>query len=252
MIPKSRISGGSAARPKTALRREEGHPNKGAYETHYGTRAFHFWRDCRKSFLRCCPVIKISKMLLVCAIAGVSACDRGEAIVEPVDAVPAREKEAVIEAPQIANANTPEGYLVGACYDDLYLVAAARAIKARTQDPKIKALADSLETEHRALLVTQSAFLARLGTARAPSRLSARHAAFVADLDAAVPQELDRLWLTQQLTVLLESSLLHTNFSLHADDPRLKAHAQAASLSAQNHLDEVRRLGGDELRPLDS
>lgn len=200
-----------------------------------------FWR---------CPVTKISEMLLACALVGVSACGRGEPVVEPVEAVPVREVGTAIDDPQIKNVNTPEGYLIGACYDDLYLVAAAKAIKARSPDPRIKALADSLETEHRELLATQSALLASLGAAPAPSRLSAQHAAYVADLEAAAPQERDRLWLTQQLTVLLESSRLHTTFSLHADDPRLKAHALAASLSAQNHLDEVRRLGGDKLRPL--
>lgn len=198
------------------------------------------------------PVKKISETFLVCVIGGLSACGRGEAVVEPVDAVPVQQERATIDAPQITDVNTPEGYLLGACYDDLYLVAAAKAIKARSPDPRIRALADSLETEHRELLATGSALLADLGGAPAPSRLSARHASYVADLDAAAPQELDQLWLAQQLTVLLESSLLHTTFSLRADDPRLKAHALAASLSAQNHLDEVRRLGGDKLRPLDA
>lgn len=198
------------------------------------------------------PVTKFSEMLLACAVVGVSACGQGEAVIEPVEAVPVREVGAEIDAPQISNVDTPEGYLSGACYDDLYLVAAAKAIKARSPDPRIQALADSVETEHREMLVTQSTLLARLGAAQAPSRLTARHASYLADLEAAAPEELDRLWLTQQLTVLLESSLLHTTFSLHADDPRLKAHALAASLSAQNHLDEVRRLGGDKLRPLDA
>ena len=189
-------------------------------------------------------------MLMACAMVGVGACEQGKGAPEPVEAVPLEAPMAATDDPEIRDVNSPEGYLVAACYDDLYVLAAAKAIKARSPDPQIKALATRLETRHVQLLAIQSTFLADLGGAAAPSHLSAPHAAYVADLEAAAPRERDRLWLTQQITVLLDSSLLHTTFSLHADDPRLKSHAQAASLSAQNHLDEVRRLGGDKLRPL--
>lgn len=189
-------------------------------------------------------------MLMACAVVGVAACEQKDGGPEPVDAVPLETPTAAAADPVIRDVHAPEGYLVAACYDDLYVLAAAKAIKARSPDPEIKALATLLETRHVRLLTIQSAFLADLGGPAAPSRLSARHAAYVADLEAAAPRERDRLWLAQQITVLLESSLLHTTFSLHADDPRLKSHAQAASLSAQNHLDEIRRLGGDKLRPL--
>ena len=189
-------------------------------------------------------------MLMACAMVGVGACEQEKRAPEPVEAVPLEAPMAATNDPEIRDVNSPEGYLVAACYDDLYVLAAAKAIKARSPDPQIKALATRLETRHVQLLAIQSTFLADLGGAAAPSHLSAPHAAYVADLEAAAPRERDRLWLTQQITVLLDSSLLHTTFSLHADDPRLKSHAQAASLSAQNHLDEVRRLGGDTLRPL--
>jgi hypothetical protein len=189
-------------------------------------------------------------MLMACAMWAVAACDQKTAAPEPVDAVALETPMAASGVPEVNDVNTPEGYLLAACYDDLYILAAAKAIKARSPDPQIKALATRLETRHVQLLAIQSTFLADLGGAAAPSHLSAPHAAYVADLEAAAPRERDRLWLTQQITVLLDSSLLHTTFSLHADDPRLKSHAQAASLSAQNHLDQVRRLGGDKLRPL--
>ncbi|MEH6698966.1 MAG: DUF4142 domain-containing protein [Brevundimonas sp.] len=190
-------------------------------------------------------------MLMACAMVSVGACEQEKGAPEPIDAVPLESPTAAAAAdPVIRDVHAPEGYLVAACYDDLYVLAAAKAIKARSLDPEIRALATRLETRHIQLLAIQSTFLADLGGAAAPSHLSARHAAYVADLEAAAPLERDRLWLTQQITVLLDSSLLHTTFSLHADDPRLKSHAQAASLSAQNHLDEVRRLGGDKLRPL--
>ncbi|WP_372691465.1 DUF4142 domain-containing protein [Brevundimonas sp.] len=191
-------------------------------------------------------------ILMACAMLAVAACGPQSEDPEPVDAVALETPMAASGAPEINDVNTPEGYLVAACYDDLYLVAAARAIKARSAAPEMKALANSLEAQHVQLLATQSNLLADVGGTAAPTRLSARHAAYVADLEAAAPQERDRLWLAQQITVLLDSSLLHTTFSLHTDDPHLKAHAQAASLSAQNQLDEVRRLGGDKLRPLDS
>jgi len=189
-------------------------------------------------------------MLMACAVAGVAACEQKDGGPEPVDAVPLETPMAATADPVIKDVHTPEGYLVAACYDDLYILAAAKAIKARSLDPEIKALATLLETQHVRSLAIQSTLLADLGGAAAPSRLSARHATYIAELEAAAPRERDRLWLAQQITVLLESSLLHTTFSLHADDPRLKSHARAASLSAQNNLDEIRRLGGDKLRPL--
>ena len=189
-------------------------------------------------------------MLMACAMWAVAACDQKTAAPEPVDAVALETPMAASGVPEVNDVNTPEGYLLAACYDDLYFVSAARAIKARSPDHEILALANRLEAHHVQLLASQSNLLADVGGTAAPTRLSARHAAYVADLEAAAPQERDRLWLAQQITVLLDASLLHTTFSLHTDDPHLKAHAKAASLSAQNHLDEVRRVGGDKLRPL--
>lgn len=189
-------------------------------------------------------------MLMACAMWAVAACDQKTAAPEPVDAAALETPMAASGVPEVNDVNTPEGYLLAACYDDLYFVSAARAIKARSPDQEILALANRLEAHHVQLLASQSNLLADVGGTAAPTRLSARHAAYVADLEAAAPQERDRLWLAQQITVLLDASLLHTTFSLHTDDPHLKAHAKAASLSAQNHLDEVRRVGGDKLRPL--
>ena len=122
-------------------------------------------------------------ILMACAMLAVAACGPQSEDPEPVDAVALETPMAASGAPEINDVNTPEGYLVAACYDDLYLVAAARAIKARFADPEMKALANSLEAQHVQLLATQSNLLADVGGTAAPTRLSARHAAYVADLD---------------------------------------------------------------------
>lgn len=149
----------------------------------------------------------------------------------------------------VVNGTKADNYVPAAAMADMYEIEAAKIAQQRTKDPKIKAFAQMMITDHTASSAKIKAALAPAGLNIAPpAGLDDRRNGMLQNLRAAGDADFDLAYLHQQLAAHTEALALHKEYSTAGDNAQLKTVAGAIVPVVEHHLAEIRNIGGDKLK----
>jgi len=145
-------------------------------------------------------------------------------------------------------ANTTDGFVTGAATGDMYEIESSKIALQRSKSAEVKKLAQMLIDHHTAMTADLKAALAANNIAVVPpTTLDERRKGMLDNLRAAGDADFDLAYLHQQLAAHLEALTLHKGYSGMGDNAALKAVAAKAVPRVEQHLAEIRKVGGAKL-----
>ena len=138
-------------------------------------------------------------------------------------------------------ANTQAGYISNAAMGDMYEIMAADIALERTQNARVRELAQMIKTDHTAASNAMKAMLPQAAPdAEVPTALDERRQGLIDNLRSASAETFDRTYLDQQVAAHQEAVTLHSGFQ--DQDSPLAAHARSVLPKIQAHLQQAQQL----------
>jgi putative membrane protein len=195
----------------------------------------------------------------VSAVVGLAGCHKtgenaGKDVENPGQSAPVNTVQDMAAGPvgvtsaATIGANTSEGFVTGAAMGDMYEIEAGKIALQRSKTPAIRTLAQMLIDHHTAMTADLKSALATAKVAAPlPTALDERRKGMLDNLRAAGDTDFDLAFLHQQLAAHLEALTLHKGYGTMGDNAALKAVADKAAPRVQQHIDEIRKIGGAKL-----
>ncbi|WAC58854.1 DUF4142 domain-containing protein [Brevundimonas sp. SL130] len=140
-------------------------------------------------------------------------------------------------------ANTVDGFVTSLAVGNMYEIEAARIAQTKASNADVKALASTILEDHTAagekLLSTASTAAPDVVL---PTALDQRRKGMIDNLNAAAPDDFDRVYLDQQMAAHNETLTLLNGFSDNSDAPVLATLAQEMIPTITKHRDRAQVL----------
>lgn len=175
-----------------------------------------------------------------CALA-LAACNQ-ERVADPVDRAQDAASAPVGQmSAATMGSNMVSAYVPNAAMGDMYEIQAADIALERTQNARVRELAQMIKTDHTAA----SEALQRQAPQAAPdvavpSSLDQRRQGLIDNLRSASAADFDRVWIDQQIAAHNEALTLHRGFS--DQDSPLAEHARSVVPKIEAHLRQAEAL----------
>jgi putative membrane protein len=124
---------------------------------------------------------------------------------------------------------------------NMYEIQAAQIAQQKSKSADVKAFAKMMVTDHTALANQLQPLITKAGKT-APTELDQRRKGFLDNLNAASPQDFDKVYVDQQVAAHEETLTLMKGYAENGDDPGLKAAAEKTAPKVQAHLDKAKAL----------
>lgn len=171
---------------------------------------------------------------------GLAACGNNETGGAPdqqnqaANVVQDQTSAAVGAAAAPAGAATTEGFITNAAVGGLYEIEAGRLAMERSKTPQIKALGQTMVTDHTKAADALKPIAAQLNV-RMPTILDDRRQGLIDNLRGASDRDFDKVYLDQQDAAHAETVSLLQNYDRMGDQPALKTWATQTLPVVQAH-----------------
>jgi putative membrane protein len=125
---------------------------------------------------------------------------------------------------------------------DLYEIRSSEIAVQRTRDPRVRALARMLITDHNRSTQQVLAAARASGLRPGPAMLEPAQRGMIGELQRAPAARFDRVYLAQQITAHQQALNLHGRYARTGDLPALRRVAAGIVPVVQGHLAQARRL----------
>lgn len=173
----------------------------------------------------------------------ISACnqqDAGQAVDRAQDAVSAPVGQT---SAATMGANMVSAYVPNAAIGDMYEVQAADIALERTKNAQVRALAQTIKTDHTAAGEALKAAAPQAAPdVTVPTQLDQRRQGLIDNLRSAAEADFDKVYVDQQVAAHEEAVTLHRGFSDNTDAPALAEHARTVLPKIEAHLQQARTL----------
>lgn len=164
----------------------------------------------------------------------------GQASLAAAEAAPRHSAPAAMSA---------DAFVRTASIANLYEIEAGRIAEQRAQSAEVKSLAQMIVRDHTQIGENMASTLKTSGLAIVPpDHLDAHHTELIQKLKAASARDFDQVYLRQQLTAHVEALKLMDGYAAHGDNAALRGLAGKTAPIIKHHLDEVKRIGGANLK----
>jgi len=123
----------------------------------------------------------------------------------------------------------------------MYEVQAGKIAEKKAQSPAVKEFAKTMGTDHPAM-TQQMVQLFKASNEKIPTALGPRGKSMIDALNAARPEDFDKLYLQQQQAAQKAELSLLKDYAAGGENAEVKPVAAKAAISVQAHLDKVRAL----------
>jgi putative membrane protein len=147
----------------------------------------------------------------------------------------------VPQAPGIQARTTAATYVTMAASSDNYETESSKMVLAHATNPDVRNFAQMMVTDHAntSAAVMAAAKQASIGKPGGPTP---NHVAMLKKLREAGHADMERLYVSQQVTAHEEALALHQGYAAQGDNPALRAAAAQAVPVVERHLAEIRRI----------
>ncbi len=147
-----------------------------------------------------------------------------------------------LNAAAATTASSGQEYAAMAAAGDLYEIESSTLLIGKSKNGQLTELAEMIVADHKKST-------ADLKTAAAQSQpailvtasLTPEQQANIEALRAAGPEEIDQVWILQQIPAHEKTLVLLEDYSQNGDVPALKQHAAATAPAVKKHLDSLRQ-----------
>jgi putative membrane protein len=151
----------------------------------------------------------------------------------------------VIAAPLAAAPTThAPDFVKQAGASDLYEKTSSQMVLKTAKGAKVRSFAQMMITDHNKSTMQVKAAAKSDHVVAGPPKLMPAQAKMISELKAAKGANMEKLYVTQQLTAHEQALALHTTFAQGGDKPALKQAAAGIVPVVQSHLDELRGMQG--------
>lgn len=147
----------------------------------------------------------------------------------------------VPQAPNLQARTTAATYVTMAASSDTYEMESSKLALAHASNPDVRSFAQMMTTDHAntSAAVMSAAKQASVGLPGGPTP---NHTAMLKQLREAGHNNMERLYVDQQVKAHEEALALHQGYAAQGDNPGLRAAAASAVPIVQRHLEEIRRI----------
>lgn len=140
-------------------------------------------------------------------------------------------------------ANTVEGFVTNLAEGNTYEIEAARIAETRSNNADVKALASMIEEDHTAAgEKLRSTASTAAPDVTMPTMLDQRRQGMIDNLNAAAPDDFDKVYLDQQVAAHNETLTLLNGFADNSDAPALATLAREMIPTITKHRDRAQTL----------
>lgn len=140
-------------------------------------------------------------------------------------------------------ANMVSAYVPNAAMGDMYEIQAADIALERSQNARVKELAQLIKTDHTAAAAALKTAAAQAAPDTAlPTELDQRRKGLIDNLRSASAANFDKTYVDQQVAAHEEAVTLHRGFSDKTDAPALAEHARMVLPKIEAHLQRAKQL----------
>jgi len=173
-----------------------------------------------------------------------AACGQSEKAPEPVDkAQDAMAGPVGQVSAATMGSNMVSAYVPNAAMGDMYEIQAADLAIEKSQNAKVKELAQMIKADHT---MASNEFKALVPTAAPdqtiPTALDQRRQGMIDNLRSAAAASFDMAYIDQQIAAHREAITLHEGFSNNTDHPQLAAHATKVLPKIRAHLQMAEQI----------
>ena len=178
----------------------------------------------------------------------------GKDLAHPADSAPVNAAQdaaggAVGVVSGVTASSSASAYVPAAAIADMYEVAAGKIAETRAKSPEVQAFARMMVKDHTKSTEALKTALKTAGLAvTPPAEMDERRKGMLQNLQAAGDSDFDLAYLHQQLAAHVEALELHKGYADHGDNPTLKDVAAKITPVVEQHLGEIKRIGGDKLK----
>jgi putative membrane protein len=147
----------------------------------------------------------------------------------------------VVTAPATPGTPSTATLLWGVTLTNLYEVEAGKIAQTKAQSSAVKDFAKTMVTDHPAM-TRQMTELFKATNEKIPTELGPRGKSMIAALNAARPEDFDKLYLEQQRAAQRAELSLLQDYAKDGERAEVKPVAGKAALVVQAHLDKVNEL----------
>jgi len=174
-----------------------------------------------------------------CALA-LAACNQ-ERAADPVDRAQDAASAPVGQmSAATMGSNMVSAYVPNAAMGDMYEIQAADIALERTQNARVRELAQMIKTDHTAAEALQRQAPQAAPDVAIPSSLDQRRQGLIDNLRSASAADFDRVWIDQQIAAHNEALTLHRGFA--DQDSPLAEHARSVVPKIEAHLRQAEAL----------
>ena len=194
----------------------------------------------------------------VAALMGLSACHKtgtnaNNDVANPGDSAPVNAVQDAAAGPvgvtSAATANTAQEFVSAAAMSDMYEVEAGKIAAERAKRADVKMFAKMMVEAHSKTTADLKKVIAdnKIDVAP-PAALDDRRTGMLNNLKAAGDSDFDLAYLHQQAAAHIEALTLMSTYADHGDNEALKAAAAKTKTVVQEHLDHLKKVGGDAIK----
>ncbi|MBA4011690.1 MAG: hypothetical protein C0481_07465 [Phenylobacterium sp.] len=147
----------------------------------------------------------------------------------------------IVTAPATPGTPSTATLLWGVTLTNMYEVEAGKIAETKAQSPAVKAFAKTMVTDHPAM-TQQMVQLFKASNEKIPTALGPRGKSMIDALNAARPEDFDKLYLQQQRAAQKAELSLLQDYARDGENSEVKPVAAKAAVSVQAHLDKVGEL----------
>jgi putative membrane protein len=148
-----------------------------------------------------------------------------------------------IAAPAVAAPTTkaPE-FVKMAGASDLYEKTSSQLALKSATNPKVKAFAQMMISDHNKTTADVTAAAKSDGLTPKPPKMMPEQVKMISELKAAKGADMEKVYVRQQVTAHEQALALHTTYSQGGDKPALKQAATGAVPIVRTHLDQIKSI----------
>lgn len=149
---------------------------------------------------------------------------------------------AVIAVPAAAQVMTPAEYVMTAGASDLYEITSSQVLLETTQDPKLRAFAQMMITDHTKSTADLKAAAARSRVKATPPKLTPLQQELVTELRAEQGSARDAAYVAQQKASHGQALNVQKAYAMEGTAPALKAAATTIVPVVEHHIMELKSM----------
>lgn len=149
---------------------------------------------------------------------------------------------ATIAAPAMAQVMTPAEYVMTAGASDLYEITSSQVLLETTQDPKLRAFAQMMISDHSKSTADVKAAAARSRVKALPPKLTPLQQELVAELRAEQGPARDAEYIAQQKASHGQALDVQKAYAMEGTAPALKAAAATIVPVVEHHIMELKAM----------